>query len=128
MGAALRFLFAAMSAKKVKDFPFQGIPQMLYMDNGPIARSGVFQKVMGYLGVEVRTHMPQGSDGRRVTARAKGKVERPLGKFLTIPDNRGQNCRAPCIVLIPKIWMGGSFDTKIIGLHPRSSIRLSGFV
>jgi hypothetical protein len=51
---------------------------MLYMDNGPIARSGVFQKVMGYLGVEVRTHLPQGSDGRRVTARAKGKVERPF--------------------------------------------------
>jgi hypothetical protein len=76
--ASLRFLFAAMSAKKVEGFPFQGIPQMLYMDNGPIARSGVFQKVMGYLGVEVRTHMPQGSDGRRVTARAKGKVERPF--------------------------------------------------
>lgn len=33
-----------------------------------------------------------------------------------------------CIVLIPKIWMGGSFDTKIIGSNPRSSIRLSGFV
>ena len=48
------------------------------MDNGPIARSGVFQKVMGYLGVDVRTHLPQGSDGRRVTARAKGKVERPF--------------------------------------------------
>ena len=78
VGAALRFLFSAMSPKKVEDFPFQGIPQMLYMDNGPIARSGVFQKVMGYLGVEVRTHLPQGSDGRRVTARAKGKVERPF--------------------------------------------------
>ncbi len=52
----------------------------------------------------------------------------PLGKFLTIQDFRGQNCRAPCIVLIPKIWMGGSFDPKIIGLHPRSSIRLSGMV
>lgn len=76
--AALRFLFAAMSAKKVEDFPFQGIPQMLYMDNGPIARSLVFQKVMSYLGVEVRTHMPKGSDGLRVTARAKGKVERPF--------------------------------------------------
>ncbi len=76
--AALRFLFAAMSAKKVEDFPFQGIPQMLYMDNGPIARSLVFQKVMSYLGVEVKTHMPKGSDGRRVTARAKGKVERPF--------------------------------------------------
>lgn len=76
--AALRFLFAAMSPKSNNDFPFQGIPQMLYMDNGPIARSLVFQKVMGCLGVEVRTHMPQGKDGRRVTARAKGKVERPF--------------------------------------------------
>ena len=78
VGAALRFLFAAMSPQKEEDFPFQGIPQMLYTDNGPIARSLVFQRVMDYLGVEVRTHMPKGSDGRRVTARAKGKVERPF--------------------------------------------------
>lgn len=76
--AALRFLFAAMSPKSVEDFPFQGIPQMLYMDNGPIARSHVFQQVMRYLGVDVRTHLPRGKDGRRVTARAKGKVERPF--------------------------------------------------
>jgi hypothetical protein len=67
-----------MSAKKEEDFPMMGIPTMLYMDNGPIARSGVFQKVMDYLGIEVRTHMPQGKDGRRVTARSKGKVERPF--------------------------------------------------
>jgi hypothetical protein len=33
---------------------------------------------MAQLGVEVRTHMPRGSDGRRVTARSKGKVERPF--------------------------------------------------
>ena len=51
---------------------------MIYMDNGPIGRSRVFQKVMNYLGVEVRTHVPKGKDGRRVTARAKGKVERPF--------------------------------------------------
>jgi hypothetical protein len=76
--AALRFMFAAMSPKPHSEFPFQGIPQMLYMDNGPIAKSLVFQKVMGYLGVEVRTHLPQGKDGRRVTARSKGKVERPF--------------------------------------------------
>ena len=78
VGAALRFLFAAMSPKPIEDFPFQGIPQMLYMDNGPIAKSLIFQRVMGYLGVEVRTHLPQGRDGRRVSARAKGKVERPF--------------------------------------------------
>ncbi|NEP19901.1 MAG: transposase family protein, partial [Leptolyngbya sp. SIO4C1] len=76
--AALRFLFAAMTPKTTENFPFQGIPRMLYMDNGPIARSLVFQKVMGYLGIEVRTHMPKGKDGNRVTARAKGKVERPF--------------------------------------------------
>ena len=76
--AALRFLFHAMSAKKEEGFPFQGIPLMIYMDNGPIARSHVFQQVMKYLGVDVRTHMPQGKDGRRTTARSKGKVERPF--------------------------------------------------
>jgi hypothetical protein len=75
---ALRFLFNAMSAKAVEGFPFQGIPKMLYMDNGPIAKSRVFQNVMGCLGVEVRTHLPNGKDGRRVTARSKGKVERPF--------------------------------------------------
>ncbi|MEI7957058.1 MAG: IS481 family transposase, partial [Verrucomicrobiota bacterium] len=38
-------------------------------------------KKMRYLGIEVRTHLPSGSDGRRVTARAKGKVERPFRKI-----------------------------------------------
>jgi hypothetical protein len=78
VGAGLRFLFNAMSAKAIPGLDFQGIPQMLYADNGPIARSQVFQKVMGYLGVDVRTHLPAGKDGRRVTARSKGKVERPF--------------------------------------------------
>jgi len=76
--AALRFLFNAMAPKSVEDFPMQGRPRMLYMDGGPIAKSLVFHKVMGYLGVEVRTHMPRDSDGRRPTARSKGKVERPF--------------------------------------------------
>jgi hypothetical protein len=76
--AALRFLFAAMAPKSLADFPFQGIPQMVYMDNGPIARSQVFQQVMRYLGVDVRTHLPQSKTGRYAAARAKGKVERPF--------------------------------------------------
>jgi hypothetical protein len=76
--AALRFMFRAMSPKGVADFPFQGIPAMIYTDNGPIARSHVFLQVMKYLGIQVRTHMPAGKDGRRTTARAKGKVERPF--------------------------------------------------
>ena len=77
-GAALRFLFNAMAPKPVDHAPFQGIPRMIYMDNGPVARSHVFHQVMRYLDIEVRTHMPQDSDGRRTTARATGKVERPF--------------------------------------------------
>jgi hypothetical protein len=76
--AALWFLYAAMAPKSLADFPFQGIPQMIYMDNGPIARSHVFQQVMRYLGVDVRTHLPQSKAGRYAAARAKGKVERPF--------------------------------------------------
>jgi hypothetical protein len=81
--AALRFLFRAMAPKTIEGFPFQGLPQMIYMDNGPIARSQVFQRVMEFLGVQIKTHMPKGKDGRRTTARAKGKVERP---FRTIKE------------------------------------------
>jgi hypothetical protein len=75
---ALRFLFNAMAAKASPDCPLQGIPAMLYLDNGPSARSQVFLRVMRYLGVDVRTHIPAGKDGRRTTARSKGKVERPF--------------------------------------------------
>lgn len=74
--AALRFLFNAMSDKSDPEFPFRGIPAMIYMDNGPIARSHVFQSVMTYLGIQVKLHMPDSKDTRRHTARAKGKVER----------------------------------------------------
>ena len=70
------FLFNAMAPKE--DNPFQGVPEMLYLDNGPVARSLVFQTVMDRLGVDWRPHMPAGSDGTRPTARSKGKVERPF--------------------------------------------------
>ena len=78
VAAALRFLFNAMAPKDEPGLVLQGIPAMLYLDNGPVAKSGVFRRVMAQLGVEVRAHMPRGADGRRVTARAKGKVERPF--------------------------------------------------
>lgn len=56
-----------------------GMARMLYMDNGPIARSEVFQRVMRYLGIEVRSHLPVGKDVRQQhRARATGKVERPF--------------------------------------------------
>jgi hypothetical protein len=52
--AALRFLFNAMARKQIDGFPFQGIPQMIYLDSGPVAKSHVFQQVMGYLDIDVR--------------------------------------------------------------------------
>lgn len=76
VSSALQFLFRAMSIKEIDNFPFRGIPKMIYMDNGPISKSKVFQRVMEYLGVNIRIHMPQGKDGRRITSRSKGKVER----------------------------------------------------
>lgn len=73
---ALKFLFKAMSPKKTTNQNMQGIPKMLYIDNGPFAKRQVFRRAMELLGVEVRTHLPRGKDGRRTTARSKGKVER----------------------------------------------------
>jgi predicted DNA-binding transcriptional regulator AlpA len=81
--AALRFLFAAMTAKPDSPNPLHGIPRTLHLDNGPVAKSAIFKRVMESLDVEVIIHMPAGSDGKRTTARAKGKVERP---FRTIKD------------------------------------------
>ena len=76
--SGLRFLFNAMAPKDEAGQALQGIPEALYLDNGPIAKSGVFNTVMERLGVRVMTHVPAGRDGRRPTARAKGKVERPF--------------------------------------------------
>ncbi|HJZ15368.1 MAG TPA: IS481 family transposase, partial [Stellaceae bacterium] len=76
VAAALRFLFNAMAPKDEPGLVLQGIPAMLYLDNGPVAKSATFCRVTAQLGVDVRMHMPRDSDGRRVTARSKGKVER----------------------------------------------------
>lgn len=75
---ALQFLFNAMAPKTDDRFPFRGRPTYLYLDNGPVAKSHVFKQVMDYLGIEAQTHQPRGHDGRRTTARSKGKVERPF--------------------------------------------------
>ena len=76
--AALRFLYNAMAPKPEPELPFQGIPDTLYMDNGPASRAKVFQSVMGSLGVRVLTHMPPSDDRRCTPAWATGKVERPF--------------------------------------------------
>ena len=41
VGSALLFLFNAMSTKSDPDVPFSGIPEMIYTDNGPIAKTKV---------------------------------------------------------------------------------------
>jgi hypothetical protein len=76
--AGLRFLFNAMAPKEEDGLVLQGIPRMIYLDNGPITKSRMFRSVMAHLGVTIQTHMPRGSDGKWVTARSKGKVERPF--------------------------------------------------
>jgi hypothetical protein len=81
--SALRFLFNAMAPKPEPELPFQGIPDTIYMDNGPVSRSKVFQSVMGSLGIRALTHMPPSEAERRTAARSKGKVERP---FRTIKE------------------------------------------
>jgi hypothetical protein len=75
---ALQFLCNAMAPKADERFPCGGRPASLYADNGPVTRSHVFHQVMDSLGIEVKTHLPRGPEGRRTTARAKGTVERPF--------------------------------------------------
>lgn len=68
--SGLRFLFNAMAPKEGDRPALQGVPESLYLGNGPIAKSGVFQTVMERLGVlRVMAHQPAGQDGRRPTAR-----------------------------------------------------------
>jgi putative transposase len=73
-----------MAPKAKLGFPFEGRSKMLYLDNGPVAKSRVFQNVMLALGIEWQTHMPASKDGIRVTALSKGKVERA---FRTIKED-----------------------------------------
>ena len=67
-----------MAPKTDARFPFCWRPYAVYLDDGPVARSQVFHQVMGHLDIVVQTRLPSGHDGRRTTARAKGKVERPF--------------------------------------------------
>ena len=73
---ALKFLFNAMSPKKVAGSNIKGIPGMIYTDNGAFSRSKIFKRALLALGIELKTHMPKSTDGRRTTARSKGKIER----------------------------------------------------
>jgi hypothetical protein len=47
-----------MAPKEEEGLVLQGIPKMIYLDNGPIAKSRVFRTVMAQLGIERRRHNP----------------------------------------------------------------------
>lgn len=97
--SALRFLFNAMAPKTRSDFPFQGRPKLLYLDNGPVAKNHVFQNVMQSLKVDWLTHTPAGKDGpgRRHGPKVKLNVlsgpSRRHMKLCTISINRKRSCR-----------------------------------
>lgn len=56
-GSGLRFLFNATAPKDEPRQALQGIPEALYLDDGPIAKSAVFNTVMERLGVRVMTQV-----------------------------------------------------------------------
>ncbi len=129
--AALRFLFNAMSAKVTDTFPFQGIPEMIYTDNGPIAKSHVFQNVMGCLGIKLATHLPKGKDGRRVTARSKGekrerelrdlirKGKKPVALFVDEAHDLHNSTLTSLKRLIEVIEDGGGTLSVVLAGHPK---------
>jgi hypothetical protein len=122
--SALRFLFSAM-APKIGGFPFQGRPKMLYLDNGPVAKSRVFQNVMTALGVDWQTHIPAGKDGERVTARSKGKVERP---FRTVKEAHEALYHAGRAAERDAVPQPGPGPRDHRGLDPRLQHRATAFL
>lgn len=80
---ALRFLYNAMAPKRDQEFFFQGIPETIYADNGPVSKSAVFKRVLFCLGIKLIVHEARKDEkiDKRTTSRSKGKVERP---FLTV--------------------------------------------
>lgn len=73
--AALTVLYNATAGINDKSL-IKGIPDSIYIDNGSFSKSDLYTRVLTQLGIEIIRHMPKGSDGRRTTARSKGKIER----------------------------------------------------
>jgi hypothetical protein len=60
-----------MASKAEEGFAFQGIPEAVYTDYGPIAKTRIFGRVPDCLGVRLMTHVPQvRTDGRWRAAKA----------------------------------------------------------
>jgi NAD(P)-dependent dehydrogenase (short-subunit alcohol dehydrogenase family) len=98
-----------MASKAEDGFAFQGIPEAIYTDNGPIAKSRIFGRVLECLGVRLMTHVPAGKDGRRTTARSKGKVERP---FRTVKEAH----ETPKVIDHVMVTAGGPYYARLADL------------
>ena len=76
---ALRFLFNAMAPKQSETGdegdPFQGIPTAICLDNGPVAKSAVFKRVMGAQGIARRGRNARRRSDRRGGDAAGGEAE-----------------------------------------------------
>jgi hypothetical protein len=59
---ARRFLFNAMVPKDESRLVLQGIPKMIYSDNGPVSISRMYADVKAGLDPDARGHMQKGSD------------------------------------------------------------------
>ncbi|MDV6237835.1 DDE-type integrase/transposase/recombinase [Leptospira ellisii] len=70
----IAFLTYAMLAKSDSRIPIQGIPKLIFCDEGSGLNSNHMKSFLGRLGIEVRTHLP----GR---ASAKGAVEARVGAY-----------------------------------------------
>ena len=84
--AGLEILYAAMADKNDPAFPFQGIPEGFYFDQGRIGVSPLVKRVLEEkLGSTVRVHQSDKTTGKlRKASRAKGKIER---QFLFIKED-----------------------------------------
>ena len=77
---ALSVLYNATSGNNTEHF-IKGIPESMYVDNGSYSKSELYLRVLTQLNISINKHLPKGSDGRRTTARSKGKVERANRTF-----------------------------------------------
>jgi hypothetical protein len=84
-----------MAPKQIDGFLFQGIPKMIYLDNGPIARSHVFQQVTVMPSISFMARLTSFGASFSLTGRrrAAGRKSRLGGSLLTRSEPVGRQSR-----------------------------------